>query len=85
MRYRAERSKTSSERSRTVKLSDIQRACMIEATIEPLRSFRRGFARTGQGPFFNIRTVHPLIEAGYLRAYYPQRGKRGLQVSARSA
>lgn len=68
-----------------MKISDIQRRCVIEATIEPLVAFRRGFARSKAGPFFELRTIQPLIETGVLRAVYPQRGKRGLRITARAA
>lgn len=68
-----------------MKISDTQRRCLIEATIEPLAAYRRGFARTKAGPFFSLQTVNALVEIGALRAYHPRRGRRGLHVSARSA
>lgn len=68
-----------------MKLSDIQRRCLIEATIDPLVAFRRGFGRSKQGPFFDLRTIQSLITTGMLRAVYPQRGRRGLQITARAA
>lgn len=65
-------------------LSSTQRDCIIEATIDPLVSFRRGFARDRSGPYFSIATVDGLIKRGALRAFYPARGRRGLQLSART-
>ncbi len=65
-------------------MSDYQRRCIIEATIDPLIAFRRGFARTKAGPFFPLSTIRALVNLGALRAYHPRRGRRGLQVSARS-
>ncbi len=66
-------------------LGDIQRRCIIAATIDPLIPFRRGFARSSAGPFFELRTVASLIKSGALRIFYPVRGKHRIQVSARSA
>lgn len=66
-------------------LSNVQRRCIIQATIEPLSPFRRGFARSKAGPFFDLRTVHSLVNSGALRAYHPIRGKRSIQVTARAA
>lgn len=66
-------------------MSDIQRRCLIEATINPLVAFRRGFGRSKHGPFFELRTIQSLITAGMLRAVHPQRGRRGLQITARAA
>ena len=65
-------------------MTDIQRRCLIEATIDPLIAFRRGFARSKAGPFFPLNTVRALVNAGVLRAYHPRRGRRGLRVSARA-
>jgi hypothetical protein len=67
-----------------MKLSDNQRRAVIEATIDPLVAFRRGFARSKQGPFFELRTIKPLIDAGVLRVFHPERGKRGLRITARA-
>ena len=68
-----------------MKYSEVQRRCLIEATIDPLIPFPRGFARSKAGPFFEHRTVHSLINTGALRIYQPVRGKRGIQVTARAA
>lgn len=65
--------------------SDNQRRCIIEATIDPLAPFPRGFARSKIGPFFELRTVHSLVRAGALRIYHPVRGKSRILVSARAA
>jgi hypothetical protein len=48
-------------------ISDVQRRCIVEATIEPLTPFRRGYARSKAGPFYEVRTVQPLITSGALR------------------
>ena len=48
-------------------LSTIQRACIIAATIDPLIPFRRGYAKSKLGPFYDVRTVHSLIQTGALR------------------
>ena len=66
-------------------LSDNQRRCIIEATIDPLVAFRRGFARSKAGPFFDLRTVKSLVNTGALRAVFPMRGRRGLTLTARAA
>lgn len=50
-----------------MKLSDTQRRCIIEATIEPLVQFPRGFARTKMGPFFYVNTIQGLLKTGALR------------------
>lgn len=50
-----------------MKLTPAQRRALIEATIEPLFSFRRGFARSKSGPFFESKTVEFLVRAGALR------------------
>jgi len=68
-----------------MRLSDTQRACVIEATIEPLMAFRRGFGRSKQGPFFALATVRALINSGHLRAYHPDHGRMGLRLSARAS
>jgi len=44
-----------------------QRRCIIEATIDHLRPFRRGYARSKAGPFFSLRTVQILLDVGALR------------------
>jgi len=67
------------------RLSTIQRRCMIEATIDPLTPFPRGFARSKVGPFFELRTVNALVNTGALRIYHPVRGKRRIEVTARAA
>jgi hypothetical protein len=48
-------------------LSEVQRRCIVEATIEPLTPFRRGYARSKAGPFYEVRTVQSLISSGALR------------------
>lgn len=67
-----------------MKISDIQRKCLIEATIEPLVAFRRGFARSKAGPFFNLRTVGALVDTGALRVIRQRAGKHYLRISARA-
>ena len=67
------------------RLTDTHRQCVIEATIDPLVSYRRGFARTKDGPFFAHQLVRELIKAGALRSYYTPNGRRDLHVSARAA
>jgi hypothetical protein len=66
-------------------ISDIQKRCLIEATIDPLVPFPRGFARSKAGPFFEIKTVNSLVNSGALRVVRPVRGRHRLQVSARAA
>lgn len=66
-------------------VSDVRRRCIIEATIEPLIPFRRGFARSKMGPFFELRTVQALINTGALRAVRQLGGRRALTVTARAA
>lgn len=65
--------------------TELHKRCVIEATIEPLRPFRRGFARSKAGPFFELRTVQALVSLGALRVYHPVRRQRGIVVSARAA
>ena len=48
-------------------MSPLHRRCVIEATIEPLSPFRRGYARSKIGPFFGKRTVRLLLRTGALR------------------
>lgn len=62
-------------------LTDTQRRCVIDATIEPLRQFRRGYARGKFGPFYKPQTIETLIQNGHLR---PTRhcGKSGRTVTA---
>ena len=66
-------------------LSNVQRRCIIEATIEPLTPFPRGFGRSKMGPFFEIRTVHSLVNTGALRIYRRGWGKSRILVTARAA
>lgn len=63
-------------------LTDTQRRCMIEATIDPLMFIRRGFARTKAGPFYAAQTVHALVKRGDLRIL---RNGRQVLVTARAA
>jgi len=65
-----------------MKLTDHQRRCIIEATIEPLIPFRRGFARSKSGPFFDVRTVHSLIQQGALRLINKRAGRHFGSVTA---
>lgn len=65
-------------------MSEPQRRCMIEATIEPLIPFRRGFARSKSGPFHDARTVNALVSTGTLRVIRDIRGKRYMRVTARA-
>jgi hypothetical protein len=62
-----------------------QRRCLIEATIEPLTPFRRGYARSRQGPFYGLPTVNKLIRAGALRIIKDRAGRRLGTVTARDA
>jgi hypothetical protein len=67
-------------------LSNNQRACIIEATIEPLTPFRRGYARSKMGPvFYDVRTVHSLIQTGALRMIMNRAGRKFGTVTARAA
>lgn len=61
-----------------------QRQCVIEATIDPLCLFPRGFARSKQGPFYNLHTVNRLVEHGWLRVIRNRAGKHHLRLSART-
>lgn len=65
--------------------SDLRTRCIIEATIEPLRPFRRGFARSKMGPFFELRTVNALVNLGALRIVRQLGGRRSMTVTARAA
>ena len=51
----------------TRKLTPARRRAIIEATLGHLRPFRRGYARTRQGPYFDLRTIDVLISTGALR------------------
>lgn len=66
-------------------LSRIQRRCLIEATIDHLVPYPRGFARSKVGPFFGLKTVTALVNTGVLRVVKPRRGRHRMQVSARAA
>lgn len=63
-------------------MTDLQRRCVIDATIEPLTRYPRGFARTKAGPFYFERTVKALVRKGALRKTHC--GRLG-QVTARAA
>ena len=67
-----------------LKISASQRRCLIEATIEPLICFPRGFARTKAGPFHLTQTIQSLVRNGSLRVIQENCGNRYLKVSARS-
>jgi hypothetical protein len=66
-------------------LSSNQRACIIAATIDPLTPFRRGYARSKLGPFYDVRTVHSLIQTGALRMIMNRAGRQFGTVTARCA
>jgi hypothetical protein len=66
-------------------LSSIQRACIIAATINPLIPFRRGYGLSKAGPFYDVRTVHALIQTGALRMIMNRAGRKFGTVSARAA
>lgn len=66
-------------------LSEIQRRCVIEATIEPLTPYPKGFARSKAGPFYDARTVHALIQKGDLRLILKRAGRCFGTVTARAA
>jgi hypothetical protein len=51
----------------TRKLTAARRRAIIQATIGPLRPFRRGYARVRTGPYFDLRTIDILISTGALR------------------
>ena len=68
-----------------VKITPKQRRCLIEATIDPLTPFPRGFARSKAGPFFEIRTVRLLIDRGALRVVRPCVGSHRILLTARAA
>lgn len=72
-------------KSRRRPLTAAHNRCIIEATIEPLRPFPRGFARSKLGPFFELRTVHSLVKSGELRIFHPVRGRSRIMVTARAA
>lgn len=61
-----------------------QRRCIIDATIEPLRPYRRGFARTKSGPFHDVRTVNSLLVTGALRMIRNRAGRQYGSVTARA-
>lgn len=63
---------------------ELQKRCIIEATIDPLIPFPRGFARSKAGPFFELRTVDSLVKSGALRIFHPVRGRTRISVSARA-
>ncbi len=63
-------------------MTDIQRRCLIAATIDPLIFCRRGFAHSKAGPFYPAQTVHALIKTGALRFL---RNGRQVLVTARAA
>ena len=65
--------------------TELHKRCIIAATIEPLRPFPRGFARSKAGPFFEVRTVHALVKIGHLRVVRPERGRHRIMISARAA
>ena len=67
------------------KITDMQRACLIEATIEPLTPFRRGYARSRSGPFYGLTTVNKLIRTGALRMVKDRAGRKFGSVTARAA
>ena len=65
--------------------SNRQRDCIIAATINPLIPFRRGYALSKTGPvFYDVRTVHSLIQAGALRMIMNRAGRKFGTVTARA-
>lgn len=64
--------------------SPTQRRCIIDATIEPLRPYRRGFARSKTGPFHSLTTVNSLITTGALRMIRNRAGRQYGSVTARA-
>lgn len=50
-----------------MRFTPARRRAIIAATIEPLRPFRRGYARSKAGPFINLRTIQYLLSHGALR------------------
>ena len=66
-------------------LSSIQRACIIAATIDPLIPFRRGYALSKFGPFYDVRTVHSLIQTGALGMIMNRAGRQFRNVTARAS
>jgi hypothetical protein len=71
--------------SRERPVSEVQRDCIIAATIEPLTPYRRGYARSRQGPFYGLQTVNKLIRTGALRMIKHRAGRRPGTVTARDA
>jgi hypothetical protein len=67
-----------------MRLSASQRACLIDATIDPLIAFPRGFARTKAGPFHRTQTIQSLVRSGALRVVQERWGQRNLKVTTRS-
>ena len=65
-------------------ISDAGRRCLIEATIEPLRPYRRGYARSKAGPFHKFRVVLPLVRQGALRIIKDRAGRKPGSVTARA-
>jgi hypothetical protein len=61
-----------------------QRRCLIDATIDPLKPFPRGFAHSKHGPFHDVRTVHALVTVGALRVVKERAGNHTLCVTARA-
>lgn len=66
-------------------ITELQRRCLIEATIEDLLPFPRGYARSKSGPFYSLQTVQGLITRGMLRAVKQTAGRRALILTARAA
>lgn len=66
-------------------LSAPQRRCIIDATIDPLRPYRRGFSRSKTGPFHDKRTVSALLKQGALRLINERNTKFYGCVTARAS
>jgi hypothetical protein len=66
-----------------MRMTPARRRAIIEATIDPIRPFPRGYARTKQGPFIQLCTVHSLLRSGALRPV-PQCGSLRL-LTARAS
>jgi hypothetical protein len=66
-----------------MRMTPARRRAIIEATIDPIRPFRRGYARSKAGPFIHLCTVNRLLQEGHLRPV-PQCGSLRL-LTARAA
>jgi hypothetical protein len=71
-------------RKRPLCVSNYQQCCIIDATIAPLTSYRRGYARSNNGPFYPRRTIRSMLRNGSLRVLYENclEGYPGYAVTA---